>query len=399
MALSQNFRFMQLVNVVSFFDVYWPSLMSRLWEAIRFLTSELVQIPSLGCMLPHTVFAELVCIYAIPYAVAVIAMMWPLLTWIVLKILTLVAEGWAQTFSRRMLINPFDMMQMLVWFYALFFNTLIQKGFILFTCARSPNGLSTVSLYPNVECPGPSTQPDQKWLEILPFAVMYCATIGFGMVAAVFYGGLQVRKAIAQESDRGKWAFVAAGFRDADVCWPAIILLKDLLINISVALLSGFGSFQLLAAAAISGLYAHFCLTRHPFDNPVNNMLEVWCSFSVFGLCLLAAGLGFPFDIDGKALKMLGGDIFQKTSLFAFHIVTIAIALILMLVTPFYLHAQRRASELKQSLVVEEKDLLKMDDADLQTIQSVFLRSRPLSKSASDLEMRQGDASEDSIGI
>ena len=367
---------------VSFFDVYWPSLMSRLWGAIRFLTSELVQIPSLGCMLPHTAFAELVCIYAIPYAVALIAMMWPLVTWIVLKILTLVAGGWAQTFSRRMLIKPFDMMQMLVWFYALFFNTLIQKGFILFTCARSPNGLSTVSLYPNVECPGPSAQPDQKWLEILPFAVMYCATTGFGMAAAVFYGSLQVKKNIAQESDRGKWAFVATGFRDAHVCWPAIILLKDLLINISVAALSGFGSFQLLAAAAISGLYGHFCLTRHPFDNPVNNMLEVWCSFSVFGLCLLAAGLGFPFDIDGKALKILGGDVFQKTSLFAFHIVTIAIALLLMLVTPFeQFHAhKRRASELKQGLVVEEKDLLNMDDADLAKVQRIFLRSRPLSR-------------------
>ena len=81
-------------------------------------------------------------------------------------------------------------------------------------------------------------------------------------------------------------------------------------------------------------------------------------------------------------MKILGGDVFQKTSLFAFHIVTIAIALLLMLVTPFeQFHAhKRRASELKQGLVVEEKDLLNMDDADLAKVQRIFLRSRPLSR-------------------
>ncbi|CAE7883948.1 unnamed protein product, partial [Symbiodinium necroappetens] len=243
----QNFRCMQLISVVSFFGVYWPTILTSLWDAIRALTSDLVRIPSLGCMLPHTPFAEMICTYAIPIVLILSALAWPLLNWLLRETLSKVGPSSANI-NGKWAVKMLDVLKMVVWVSALFFNTLIQKGFLVFTCVRSPNGVQTVVVYPQVECPSGTSAPSSEWLELLPFAIVYCAVVGFGLVGAVTHGARQMTRCMvaSKMQDRGPWDFLATEYRDAYVWWLAVVLLKDLSVNIGAAVFTSIGSWQLL---------------------------------------------------------------------------------------------------------------------------------------------------------
>jgi len=64
------------------------------------------------------------------------------------------------------------------------------------------------------------------------------------------------------------------------------------------AAFTNMGSVQLLSTAVVSMVYAYWCEHSHPFKDPLNNMLESWCSISLGVICFFAAGMGFAFDSD-----------------------------------------------------------------------------------------------------
>ena len=56
-------------------------------------------------------------------------------------------------------------------------------------------------------------------------------------------------------------------------------------------------SVQLLLTTFIVLLYGHTCLRRHPFDNRLNNALEVWCSIATALTCIASVSMGFASDL------------------------------------------------------------------------------------------------------
>lgn len=97
-------------------------------------------------------------------------------------------------------------------------------------------------MYPHLECPGNSNAPSGEWLEILPYAVVYCIIITGGFLGAVTYGVYRQSKSIMTLGKRGPWSFLSTDFRDAYVWWPAFRLFKDLLVNVGSAVFANLGS-------------------------------------------------------------------------------------------------------------------------------------------------------------
>ncbi|CAJ1375756.1 unnamed protein product [Effrenium voratum] len=291
-SLSQSFQYLQLLSIVSFFEVRWPSLLEQLWNALRSLFVPLRL--STGCLLEEpSARSELMARLLLPFGVVVVALQLPWLSRLLQKLL-----------ARDIQLAVREVLKMLVWLGCLFFSTLIHNGFLLFSCAKGPNDVSTVVIFPHLRCP---PGPDKEWLELLPFAVAYNAFFGVGLTLAVMFAAKKSVFHLVQSNfqERGPWSFLAIDFRDTFMWWPSLKLAKDLAINIIAAICINFGSFQLLGTAFISGFYAYACLTRHPFQDCLNNGLEIWCSLSVMILCLFTAGMGLASDIREAAVEMM----------------------------------------------------------------------------------------------
>ena len=202
-----------------------------------------VAIPSLGCLMEkNTAFGDLLCAYMLPVGLVFIALTWVPISRLLQQVLIRLPGERAKAWRERVVVSPSEIMKMVVWSSALFFNALVQKGFLLFTCTRSPNDIPTVVVYPHLECPGNSNAPTGEWLEILPYAVVYCIIITGGFLGAVTYGVYRQSKSIMTLGKRGPWSFLSTDFRDAYVWWPAFRLFKDLLVNVGSAVFANLGS-------------------------------------------------------------------------------------------------------------------------------------------------------------
>lgn len=192
-----------------------------------------------------------------------------------------------------------QMLELLVLTGCLFYSLIVRNGFIVFTCSTGPNGISSVVIYPHIDCPS-SGADLSDWMQLLPFALTYNLVFSLGFTFLVFHAARKVAEHLVRTNfqDRGPWHFVATEFRDTYIWWLFLKMMKDLQINILAAVFTNLGSIQLLTTALVSTLYGYLCAHHHPFRDPMNNLLEVWCSLSIAGICFFASGMGFAYDAE-----------------------------------------------------------------------------------------------------
>ncbi|CAE7225228.1 unnamed protein product [Symbiodinium natans] len=299
-AIAQNFQYLQILSIVSLFKVRWPPLLSEIWATIRSITTDLITIPSLGCILPHpSSFNEMLARYLIPVVVAVMTLISWLLVRLVHKGLRVCPCRRAQTLRAQLKVRGIQILELLVLTGCLFYSLIVRNGFIVFTCSTGPNGVSSVVIYPHIDCP--STGADlSDWLQLLPFALTYNLIFSVGFTLLVFYAARQVAAHLVRTdfTDSGPWHFVATEFRDTYTWWLFFKMTKDLLINILAAVFTNLGSIQLLSTAVLSTIYGYLCAQHHPYRDTMNNVLEVWCALSVAAICFFASGMGFAYDAE-----------------------------------------------------------------------------------------------------
>ncbi|CAE7377272.1 unnamed protein product [Symbiodinium sp. CCMP2592] len=297
-ALAQNFQYLQILSIVSLFKVRWPPLLSEIWAFVRGITAELITIPSLGCVLPHpSSFNEMLVRYLIPVLLAAMT----LLSWLLVRLARkgLRACGGPKAIVASLDVRGIQMLELLVLTGCLFYSLIVRNGFIVFTCSTGPNGISSVVIYPHIDCPS-SGADLSDWMQLLPFALVYNLVFSLGFTFLVFHAARKVAEHLVKSNfhDRGPWHFVATEFRDTYIWWLFLKMMKDLQINILAAVFTNLGSIQLLSTAVVSTLYGYLCAHHHPFRDPMNNLLEVWCSLSVAGICFFASGMGFAYDAE-----------------------------------------------------------------------------------------------------
>ncbi|CAE7030361.1 unnamed protein product [Symbiodinium sp. KB8] len=297
-AIAQNFQYLQILSIVSLFKVRWPPLLSEIWAFVRGITAELITIPSLGCVLPHpSSFNEMLARYLIPVLLAAMT----LLSWLSVRLVRkgLRACGGPKSLVASLDVRGIQMLELLVLTGCLFYSLIVRNGFIVFTCSTGPNGISSVVIYPHIDCPS-SGADLSDWMQLLPFALTYNLVFSLGFTFLVFHAARKVAEHLVRTNfqDRGPWHFVATEFRDTYIWWLFLKMMKDLQINILAAVFTNLGSIQLLTTALVSTLYGYLCAHHHPFRDPMNNLLEVWCSLSIAGICFFASGMGFAYDAE-----------------------------------------------------------------------------------------------------
>merc|ERR1719221_1731406 len=78
--------------------------------------------------------------------------------------------------------------------------------------------------------------------------------------------------------------------------WLVVTLLKDVSINLLAVVCAGYGATQLLLTAAVVLVFAFFTLTKRPFKDKSNIILETWTHLSVAVICIYSAGMGFASE-------------------------------------------------------------------------------------------------------
>lgn len=319
-SLAQNFQYLQLLSIVSLFEVRWPTVLAEIWRWIRAITMDLVTLPSLGCLMPvPSAFGEMMVRFLVPVVLAGLTFVaWGLLL-LLRKSLRCAPGKFAKSLQEYITVSGAQVLELLMLVGTLFFSVLVRNGFILFTCARGPNQVSTVVIYPHIDCPSTNALGDlQLWFELMPYALAYNVVFGFGLIFGVWYAARKTAQFLVQNdfAERGSWAFLSWEFRDTYTWWLLVKMSRDLLINVLAAAFTNLGSVQLLSTAVVSMVYAYWCEHSHPFKDPLNNFLESWCSISVAVICFFAAGMGFAFDSDNdysRAYLEEGGPVTDAT--------------------------------------------------------------------------------------
>lgn len=301
-SLAQNFQYLQLLSIVSLFEVRWPTVLAEIWRLIRSITMDLVTLPSLGCLMEvPSAFGEMLVRFLVPVVLASLTFVaWGLLL-LLRKSLRFAPGKFAESLQELITVSGAQVLELLMLVGTLFFSVLVRNGFILFTCARGPNQVSTVVIYPHIDCPSIFALGDlELWFELMPYALAYNVVFSFGLIFGVWYSARKTVQFLVQNdfAERGSWAFLSWEFRDTYTWWLLVKMSRDLLINVLAAAFTNMGSVQLLSTAVVSMVYAYWCEHSHPFKDPLNNMLESWCSISLGVICFFAAGMGFAFDSD-----------------------------------------------------------------------------------------------------
>eukprot|EP00439_Symbiodinium_sp_Y106_P075260 s873_g14.t2 len=233
-SLAQNFQYLQLLSIVSLFEVRWPTVLAEIWRLIRSITMDLVTLPSLGCLMEvPSAFGEMLVRFLVPVVLASLTFVaWGLLL-LLRKSLRFAPGKFAESLQELITVSGAQVLELLMLVGTLFFSVLVRNGFILFTCARGPNQVSTVVIYPHIDCPSIFALGDlELWFELMPYALAYNVVFSFGLIFGVWYSARKTVQFLVQNdfAERGSWAFLSWEFRDTYTWWLLVKMSRDLLL-------------------------------------------------------------------------------------------------------------------------------------------------------------------------
>ena len=257
----------QIIMLVSTFDIYWPTLISRFFSGLGSTAKASKALYSIDCLLKNMdVFSA--------EKTMLISLCLTSLTIIVQFILSLVLFLVAWIFKMKQI--KIKILITIIVIYYLSYPQIVTDTFGLFTCTQKIDGVQYLIKNTNIVCYG-STHIKLILFVGLPYMIVFIFGVPIGTLVLLY----QRRKNLDNETNLRRFGFWYIGLKRNVFYWEALLQYKKLFIITITVDIIGLGQ-QYQAFFIVIVLYFYFKLSANlkPYKISYLNTVSYYSEFS-----------------------------------------------------------------------------------------------------------------------
>jgi hypothetical protein len=187
--------------------------------------------------------------------------------------------------------------------YGIFIGTIVKQCVLPFECVKHPNSKYSLAAMPDVQC----WVGAQKALR--PIAALFLGVYVLLYLCFVVYVSRQVPTWTQSEETKTQFRFVYADFRSGSFWWAPVIVVKELLCALTVAIFPGDGGNQIVFMTFATIAYFASTLYFQPYPSDFENYLDGLTHAGV----IVQTVFSLNFNVQGAGEASSGDDLCTST--------------------------------------------------------------------------------------